>query len=202
MNKYDPEKHHRRSIRLKGWDYRTAGYYFVTVCSYQRTNIFGNVENGVVQLSPLGEIIKKEWEKTAVLRNNVSLDEFVIMPNHIHGIFQLHNPPVGAGGSPVQNVSSSEKHNTQPANGRTAGKPLQNGSLGIIVGQFKSVVTRDYNRLENTKGAKVWQRGYYERIVRNDRELNAIRRYIQENPARWVEDRENLDVLIARMNGR
>ena len=86
--------------------------------------------------------------------------------------------------------------------GHPTGMPLQDGSLGLIIGQFKSVVTRRHNHAHETSGLKVWQRGYYERIVRNERELNAIRQYILDNPARWAEDRDNLDVLLERMNGR
>ncbi len=196
MNQYDPNKHHRRSIRLKGWDYRTAGYYFVTICTYQRENTFGHIQDGVIRLSELGEIVREEWLKTAVLRENVSCDEFTIMPNHLHGILELHDPTtVGAGGPPAQ------KCDPRPTTGRPAGTPLQNGSLGLIIGQFKTAVTKRFNSIHKTTGLNVWQRGYYERIVRNERELNAIRQYIQNNPTRWAEDRDNLDVLLTRMNG-
>lgn len=199
MNKYDPNKHHRRSIRLKGWDYRAAGYYFVTICSYQREHSFGYVIDGEVVLSELGKIIMDEWLQTAVIRPHITLDQFMIMPNHLHGILIFENPTeptVGASGS------LAHERDNPSTSGRTTGTPLQNGSLGQVIGQFKSVVTKRYNKLQNAKGIKIWQRGYYERIVRNERELNAIRKYILENPARWAEDRDNLDVLLGKMNGR
>ncbi len=196
MQKYDPYKHHRRSIRLQGWDYRAAGYYFVTICSFRRENTFGDVVDSAMVLSELGKIIEAEWLQTAVIRDHITLDQFIIMPNHLHGILVFDNPTVGASGS------LALEPNTPSTKGRATGTPLQNASLGNVIGQFKSVVTKKYNKLQNNKGIKIWQRGYYERIVRNERELNAIRQYIQENPIRWVEDRDNLEELLGRMNGR
>ena len=196
MQKYDPNKHHRRSIRLKGWDYRAAGYYFVTICSYQREHSFGHVIDGKVVLSELGKIIMDEWLQTAVIRNHITLDQFIIMPNHLHGILVFEDPTVGASGS------LALEPNTPSTDGRATSTPLRNASLGDVIGQFKSVVTKRYNRSQNSKGLNVWQRGYYERIVRNERELNAIREYIIENPLRWAEDRDNLEELVEEMNGR
>ena len=196
MHKYDPHKHHRRSIRLRGWDYRAAGHYFVTICSYQRQNTFGDVVDGQMVLSDLGKIIEAEWMKTAVIRHHITLDQFIIMPNHLHGILVFEDPTVGASGSLAQ------EPNTPSTDGRATGTPLQNASLGNVIGQFKSVVTKRFYKSQNSKDIKIWQRGYYERIVRNERELNAIRQYILENPARWAEDRDNLEELLAKMNGR
>jgi len=171
--KYDPFKHHRRSIRLKGWDYTTPAAYFVTICTYKRQNLFDE--------SRFREIAENAWRyiPRQPHARHVKLDEWILMPNHLHGIVVL---------TEQKRVAVIE-----PKAG-----PLS-GSLPSIVGNYKSLLTRRINNVRRTPGGKVWQRGYYERIVRNERELNAIRQYIKANPARWAEDRENLDSLIARM---
>ena len=184
---FDPHRHHRQSIRLKGWDYSGAGYYFVTICTHGRENIFGEMVDGVMVLSALGEIVREEWLKTAVLREYVVLGTFIIMPNHLHGILVFHNPTQFPAVGATRWVAQ-EREGT-----------LQKGSLGSVLGQFKSAVTKRYDKVNETSGVKVWQRGYYERIVRNERELNAIQWYVENNPVRWAEDRENLDALLARM---
>jgi REP element-mobilizing transposase RayT len=171
---YDPQKHHRCSIRLQDWDYRFPGYYFVTICTYRRLNLFDD--------SALKEIVEMTWRLIPEHphASHVQLDEWIVMPNHIHGILALTRLEGDPEAPPPE-------------------KGARPRSLSSIIGTFKSMVTRRINRARGTPGGKVWQRGFYERIVRNDRELQAIRRYIRANPARWAEDRENLDSLIARM---
>ena len=175
--KYNPEIHHRRSIRLKEYDYTQTGAYFITICSVQRKHIFGDVIDGEVKLSSWGEIAKREWFKTADLRTYVKLheDEFVVMPNHIHGIIWINNA------GELTNPSVREKF----------GKPVS-GSIPTIVRAYKSAVTYSIN--QNLDGGKktVWQANYYEHVIRNDRELELIARYIMYNPHNWQEDRDNL----------
>ena len=172
--RFDPQKHHRRSTRLKGWDYSAPAAYFITICTYQRRVLFDNL--------PFREIAEHAWRfipKQPHARR-VRLDEWVVMPNHLHGIIILE-------------VTGDQQVSHSP------GKGAKPGSIPAIVGNYKSLVTRRINNIRRTRGSKVWQRGYYERIVRNERELNAIRKYIQANPERWAEKKDNLDYLLSKM---
>jgi len=177
--KYDPNKHHRRSIRLKGYDYTQPGAYFVTICTYQREILFGEIVDGKMLLNPCGDIARDEWFKTAQIRENVQLhpDEFMIMPNHLHGIIRIVEPDVRA------------RRRRAPTH-ESFGNPVS-GSIPTIVRSYKSSVTKRINLLLNSPGAPLWQRNYYEHIVRNQGELNAIRGYIQNNPLKWEIDQDN-----------
>ena len=163
----------RRSIRLPDYDYSQSGAYFVTICSYCRKHRFGEVIDGEVALSVDGRIVREEWFNTADIRKNVTLleDEFVIMPNHIHGIIHLEHI-VGA------------HRRRAPTSMEQFGKPVA-GSLSTIIRAYKSKVTRRINIKRGIKGESVWQRGYIERIVRDEKDLTIIRRYISNNPVRW-----------------
>jgi REP element-mobilizing transposase RayT len=191
--KYDPFKHHRRTTRLKGWDYGSPGVYFVTFCTYQRENLFDDKE--------LCELVGNMWQAipTQPRAQHVTLDEWVVMPNHLHGIIVLID--TDCRGEASGNEAAPRKGTILPDASPNSGQPLgvTPGSLGVIAGNFKSLTTRQINNLRRTPGGRVWQRGYYDRIVRNERELNAVRNYIRENPQRWEEDRDNLDALINRM---
>jgi putative transposase len=187
---YDPVKAwrrhaptHRRSIRLPGWDYTRTGAYFVTIVTYQRETLFGAIVDGEMVLSESGRIVAEEWERTAVVRPYVRLDEFVVMPNHIHGILVITDEH-GRGTATRRGMAPP-----CPYVGKF-GKPIA-GSLPTIVRAFKSAVAKRINERRGTPGVPVWQRNYYEHIVRNERELNAIRQYIRDNPGRWAEDAEN-----------
>ncbi len=162
----------RRSIRLPGYDYRMPAGYFVTVCTVDREPLFGTVVDGTMQVNRFGAIVREEWFRTALVRRNVLLleEEFVVMPNHVHGILWLTEDPPDDG---------------PPAG---VGPRLAAGSLGAIVGAFKAAAARRINRERGTPGAPVWQRNFWERIVRSDRELERIRRYLFENPLRWQDD--------------
>jgi REP element-mobilizing transposase RayT len=168
----------RRSIRVKGWDYRSAGLYFVTICTFLRENIFADERLHEIAANAWAFIPEQEHAKY------VTLDESVVMPNHAHGIIQITVDPA----TPV------------PESDQLRG-PLA-GSLGAIVGNYKMRVTKRVKAMLKVTGSdfKVWQRGYWERIIRNERELNATREYIRKNPLRWAEDRDNLDSLLAKMN--
>ena len=169
--------------------------YFVTVCTYQRENLFDDKE--------LSKHVGNMWQAipTRPSAQHVTLDEWVVMPNHLHGIMVLNDS--GCRGEASGNEATPSKGGILPDASPIPSRPVgvTPGSLGAIVGNFKSLTTRQINNLRRTPGGRVWQRGYYERIVRNERELNAIRNYIRENPQRWEEDRDNLDALTSRMTG-
>jgi len=169
-----PKIHHRRSIRLKGYDYTLAGAYFVTIVAWQREMLFGEIVDGKMILSEFGEIVREEWERTAIVRPNVELGEYVVMPNHFHGILIFIDDIVGA----TRRVAPTKT-------------TLQSGSLGAVMAQFKSIVTKRINGLRNVTGFPIWQRNYYERIIRDEREMDGIHRYIESNPSMWAEDDEN-----------
>lgn len=185
---YDPEKHHRRSIRLQGYDYARSGAYFVTLCAHGRQCIFGEIVDGAIRLSPIGKIVETEWLRTAEVRPGVELDAFVIMPNHVHALLFIleADPSVGQPVGATRRVApNAEETRLQRPTGPTP------GSLGAIMSQFRSVVTKRVNKARGTPGAPVWQRGYYEHVVRSDEELTRLRQYIMGNPLRWDLDDEN-----------
>lgn len=164
---------HRRSIRLQSYDYTGAGAYFVTLCSQGLICRFGAVVDGAVRLNTCGVIVSEEWARTQLVRPNVTLDAFVVMPNHLHGIIILHD-------------GGAWSHSVQ----RTFGRSIS-GSLGSVIGHFKAAVTRRISSRTCSADAMAWQRNYYERIIRSEAELNLARRYIDDNPAHWRADRHN-----------
>lgn len=175
---------HRRSIRLRDYDYAANGAYFVTLCTHEKTCRFGAVVDGEMQLNESGEMVRDEWLRTAEVRPQVVLDAFVIMPNHLHSIIMIDHP-VGA----TRRVArSTPGDGDNRATHRVAPTPgPATGSLGAIIGQFKAAVTRRVNAANGVNGP-LWQRNYYEHVIRNDADLEAIRDYIEANPARWAED--------------
>jgi REP element-mobilizing transposase RayT len=177
-----PERHQRRSIRLKGYDYSQSGIYFITICTHSKEWLFGHVVKGKMRLSSYGRIVKDEWLKTAYLRGNIVLDKYVVMPNHFHGILMLAKCRGTARRAPtkVRKTSRYEQF----------GKPICN-SVPTIIRSFKSAVTKRINELRNTPSYAVWQRNYYEHVIRNDYDLNEIRQYILNNPLKWQFDKEN-----------
>jgi putative transposase len=181
---YDPTRHHRRSIRLPAYDYTQPGGYFVTVVTHQRQCLFGEIVDGQVLVNGYGEAIREEWLWSARIRPEIRLDAFVVMPNHIHGIVIMGEPIVGAHGrAPLQRAPLRRV-------------PLHRAprSIGSFIAGFKSAVTRRINEIRGTPGLPLWQRNYYEHIIRDEEELNRIRQYIIDNPSRWEDDAENPDV--------
>lgn len=159
----------RRSMRLGNYDYRRSGVYFVTLCTYRFAHVFGQIVDGNVELNDLGRLVEEEWTRTALIRPSVDTDLFVVMPNHLHGLLFLRE--------------------TTPSDGVSSGAAtLRANSLGSIIGQFKSIVTKRSRSLAVPPGGPIWKRNYYDHIVRNQPSLDRIRRYIIANPARWQED--------------
>ena len=181
--RFIPGARNRRSVRLKDYGYVQAGAYFVTICTCNRDCLLGEVVDGEMRLNEYGEIARNEWIKTASVRANVVLDVFVIMPNHIHGIIILTDD-VGATRRVARTMGEAPPR-PYDRNGK-----MQSGSIGAIIGQFKSVATKRINVRRGTLGLPVWQRNYYERVLRED-ELDRVRAYIQNNPAQWEMDAEN-----------
>jgi len=181
--RYGPEKHHRRSIRLKGFDYSRPGVYFVTVCTQDRACVFGDVVAGNIRRNAAGRMIDKWWLELNRGFPNAKTDEYAIMPNHFHGIvFITETSDGGRGGPMCPPVLTSSAPMCAP--------------LSRIVQWFKTMTTNEYIRGVKTAGwpafsGRLWQRNYYEHVVRTDASLNRIREYIRNNPAKWESDREN-----------
>jgi len=199
--KYDPDKHHRRSIRLKGYDYSGFGAYFVTVCTHNRECLFGDIVNGKITLNDAVRMVETVWGELPVQFPDMKLDEFIIMPNHFHGIIVLSSPRRSE--SCIRPCSDAQKkgdHKDRPY-GKLPNKFVRpHGTLpktlGRIFQAFKSITTHEYvNGVKRTGwlpfSGKFWQRNYYEHIIRNEKELNQIRQYIIDNPLNWEADEEN-----------
>ncbi len=179
---YDPEKHHRRTVRLPEYDYRQEGAYFIMLCTYERATLFGEIIGNDMILSDYGHIVLNEWMETAIIRSGVLLDEFVVMPNHLHAIVFL---PTIAGANSIVGA-----HCRAPsAEGTHVSRTPQ--SLGSLVAGFKSTVTKQINALRSSPGTPVWQRNYHEHVVRDESALQRIRTYIDGNPANWATDDEH-----------
>lgn len=155
----------RRSIRLSSHDYSASSTYFLTLCTYRRAAVFGSVHAGVVRLSGAGKIVHDLWVQTAQMRSGVTLDAFVIMPNHMHAIIAM---------------PASERMEPFVRSFRRAPE-----SLGALVAGYKASCTSEVRRVLGMPQLRLWQRNYYERVIRNGRALERIRRYIAANPARW-----------------
>jgi len=185
-------KHRRRSIRLKDYDYSDAGAYFVT-CDQEP--LFGQIVNGEMTLNEFGQIVEEEIKKTEEIREYVKIDKYVIMPNHIHIIFVINDDRRGTARRARNDIIYDHKGTARraPTNEQYQ-KPVKN-SIPTIVQSYKSAVTKRINLLRNTPGIPVWQRNYYEHVVRDERGMNRIRRYVINNPPNWEYDQENRNGL-------
>jgi len=166
VNKYDPNIHHRKSIRLKGYDYSKAGLYFVTICVKNRACLFGDVVDGIMNLNHAGSMVKNQWLLLPKRFPNIKLHDFVVMPNHFHAILEI-----------------------------TAGATLVVAPvLGDLVGAFQSIATVEYIRGVKNKNwkpfdGKLWQRNYWDNIIWNEKSYQNISKYIVDNPAKWDNDK-------------
>lgn len=181
--KYNPDIHHRKSLRLKGYDYSSEGLYFITICTQNKEYLFGEIVDGEMVLNDVGLIVEKEIIKTNEIRKNVRIEEYVIMPNHIHFIMEIMK--IGfSNGKPLQEIKLNENVGRLPMANPNKLKP---NTVGSIVNQIKSKVTKEVRN--NTNIYNVWQRNYYENIIRNERICLKVLEYIENNPTRWDEDR-------------
>ncbi|MCP4360168.1 MAG: transposase [Chloroflexi bacterium] len=176
---YNPHKHHRRSIRLKGYDYTQAGAYFITICVKGGLCVLGDIIDEKIQLNEMGGIVQACWDDLPNHYSHVDLDAFAIMPNHIHGIIVLDTDHVGAGLKPA---------------------PAKRHGLPEIVRALKTFSSRRINSLRDTTGTAFWQRNYYEQIIRNERHLTAIRQYILNNPINWKVDKLHPQAPVNKFN--
>jgi putative transposase len=167
----------RKAIRLKEYDYSLPGGYFITICTFDKQWLFGNIVHEEMQLNACGEIVQEEWKQTPALRPEILLDEYMVMPNHFHGIVI---------------ITDEHKHQNKTLVGTHGRASLQRTprSLSSLVAGFKSVVTKRINEMNHTPRMPVWQPRFYEHVIRGEKDLNNIRRYILANPAQWQTDDE------------
>jgi len=224
------KRHQRRSVRWVGHDYAQAGFYFVTICTHGHVCLFGRVVNDLMELNAAGRAVQRCWRAIPTHFAQVELDAFVVMPNHVHAVLTIvpsdgpvaiggvganddslvrmaggtavrgpgHSPTRGAGDAPIggnPDALVGANHHS-PTQKRPRGT---SNTLGSIVRGFKIGVTRWMRR--NTRVRDVWQRSFYEHVIRDQRALQHIRRYIGENPASWAHDRENPDAILGGGGG-
>jgi putative transposase len=159
--KYDPDFNHRQSIRLNGYDYSASGAYFITICTHEREHLFGDIANETMQFNTCGDIARSHWQQLSQRHPNIIMDESIVMPNHLHGIIILES-----------------------SMGITK-------SISEIIRGFKTFSAKVINKKLGLRGVPVWQRSYYDRIIRNELELDRVRQYIINNPQNWDADKNN-----------
>lgn len=193
--RYRPERHHRHSTRIKGYDYSQPGSYFITLCAHNRDCWFGKVIDGTIQLSPMGKVASDCWWQIPRHFPNVVLDEFVVMPNHLHGIITIAHNPVrtdpGRGLITGRGLINQTPTTTNDENSNDEWILMRNPKriLGKIIRHYKASASKLIRGGGHFHFQ--WQRNYYEHIIRNEIDLNKIRQYIVENPVKWSEDAEN-----------
>jgi REP element-mobilizing transposase RayT len=191
----------RRSIRLKNYDYSQEGKYFITICCQDRASLFGKIDNGEMILNEAGNMIITEWLALKNRFPHIELDEYIVMPNHFHGILGIVNqnafPPtnntVGTFLAGVQNNKNGQPQEKGQPQGFA---PTELPTVGQIIGAFKSITSVEYIRGIESKNweqfnKRLWQRNYWEHIIRNDGAFDRISEYIQNNPRKWNEDKLN-----------
>jgi len=177
----------RRPLRLPGFDYSGEGAYFVTICTRNRECLFGAVVDGEMRLNNVGRVVQMIWGGLSDRFPTIELDTFVVLPNHVHGTLV-----VGAALAPPKRRKVGAAL-ALPVGGAASSAPTRSASttLGTVVRAFKSISAIGVNRLLSRSGQPLWQRSYYEHIIRTEESLNRIREYIATNPLRWQLDREN-----------
>lgn len=183
------KKHHRRSIRLKDYDYSQSGLYFITICTQNHRCLFGEIADGAMILNDAGQMIHDHWAILPNRFNSIELHEFIVMPNHFHGIVEL--VVVGA---PLVGALVERHQIGQPQGIAPPTPPEINPTIGDVVGAFKSLTTNEYiagvkQKSWPTFSKKLWQRNYYEHIIRSEQSYLEIAEYIQNNPLKWLEDK-------------
>lgn len=185
--RYDPNHHHRRSVRWLGFDYAAAGSYFLTICTVDRAFLFGEVVRGGMELNGYGRIVLEEWHRSLEIRPTIALAAVVVMPNHLHGIVTFDADGTSSEDAELRQRSAGERaHGCAPLHR----KPR---SLGSFVAGFKAASTKRINAERGLSGTPVWQRNYHDHVIRDDDAYARIYNYILTNPVRWELDRENPD---------
>jgi REP-associated tyrosine transposase len=183
--KYDPDKHHRHSIRRQDYDYARAGAYFVTICTENHHHLFGEIIDNEMILNEFGEIVRSEWEKSEKIRDEIKLHKYIVMPNHFHAIVEIINPN-GRGERPFARTFAFPKSKKCPESPMMMPK-----SVGSLMAGYKSSVTAKINTIRKSAGKILWQRNYWDHIIRNADEYSRISQYIINNPRKWSDDKLN-----------
>ena len=213
MNKYNPKIHHRKSIRLKGYDYSQAGFYFVTICCQHRACLFGGIVDGAMILNDAGKMVINEWLKLKKRFKNIELQEYVVMPNHFHGIVEIvgatlvvaqnnattYNVMGNIRKGQPQGIAPTDKtiaHTDKTVDHTDKTVDHTDKTVGDMVGAFESITTVEYIRCVKNNhwqpfDGKLWQRNFWEHIIRNENEYRRITQYILENPRKWAMDKLN-----------
>jgi putative transposase len=184
----------RHTTRLPEFDYTTNGAYFTTICAFKREHVFGEILEGQMQHNTIGTIVLEEWERMEKLRPEVTLDAFIVMPNHVHGVVWIDHTVGARLASPLRpedqrfRTTHRELAVSQEVQPIQHSPGVQSGSLGAIVGGFKSAVSKSARA--QFGDIRIWQRNYHDRVIRNERELSAIREYITFNSLNWSRDLE------------
>jgi len=202
---YNPDIHHRHSIRLKGYDYSQAGLYFVTICTQNHLCLFGKIKNGEIILNDAGIMIDKWWNELKHKYRNIKLHEQIIMPNHFHSIIQIINETDSVGADlrvcpddTWQTSKTGQSHRIAPTGKEKSGERASGEHIGsplhAMIQWFKSMTTNEYIRgVKNNDwprfNKKLWQRNYYEHIIRNEKSCCQILEYVQTNPVKWQDDK-------------
>jgi REP element-mobilizing transposase RayT len=193
--KYNPKIHNRKSIRLKGYDYSQEGFYFITICCQNREHFFGKITNNEMILNDAGKMIESQWLAITERFKNIKLEEYIIMPNHFHAILNIVGAtfmvdPIKEKGQP-QGIAPTDSPTDSPTGSETDNPT--NKTIGDIIGAFKSITTNEY--IKNVKfnnwkrfNGRLWQRNYWEHIIRNEKAYINISDYIKNNPYNWDKD--------------
>ncbi len=201
---YQGEQYYKGSLRLPEYDYSQNGAYFVTLVAYKRQHLFGKMIQGEMKLSEIGKLIYGTWQEIPTHFYNVTNDYFIVMPNHMHGIVIIdYDPPTivdATHASHLQQGERKEQRLHQCKGGRLKNDSLVEssekqypkgpapGSLGAIIGSFKSAASKRIHEIDGYQGCKIWQRNYYEHVIRDEEELQRMADYIESNPMNWVDD--------------
>ena len=205
-NKLFKNNYRITTARHKAWDYSNAGVYFVTICTRDFISYFGEIKNGQMILSTIGQIAKKYWQEIPKHFPDVGLDEYIIMPNHLHGIIVIkENENKILGKMQLTEVKNKDTFRRdeaclistmkKPTNKEILRKRIspQPRSLAVIVGSFKSITTKKVRELTDNTNLNIWQPRFYDHIIWHENELNNIRSYVRNNPLKWDLDRNNLE---------
>ena len=172
---------HRRSIRLEGYDYSQPGAYFITIVAFHRSCLFGVMSDDKVVLNPIGRLVEFEWQRLEQRFKHVELGAWIVMPNHIHGIVNIIENEVDW----VKRIPNANEQSSQSL--EQFASPVA-GSIATTIRSFKSSVTQQYQNLYKDYSTKLWQRNYYDHIIRSETDLKNIYDYIVDNPRKWTED--------------